>query len=352
MGMIEEELVRAEVHLQDIKNQDPAAASSGVSGGIIGAIRKTSDAFLHSIHLIPAAPQQEQAQTNMPSMPATEESAAQVNSSYRKSEECQTLSTSGKVLGRFTDSKLWEEHLQNLYLLWYESYCLVSLPAVKCTGITKYIEEAHISEYRGRDTATWAGGNGQDRDKDNQKDAEVRGAPRTMSMIDVWDRVVVDIKVVNGQGRAQEVPRNLWSYRRLETLHLQECALTDEDIAGVEHVNRRVKYCLDLPRRRVRPDNEAMELPVTLCVVKELLVDVQSLVARKCVGSARELCPKISRLNYSDVNIEDEGIGEGLQEEGAEYDGEGQMESDGDRGSEDEGDGAAAMDTDDEEPRP
>lgn len=61
----------------DIKNQDPAAASSGVSGGIIGAIRKTSDAFLHSIHLIPAAPQQEQAQTNMPSMPATEESAAQ-----------------------------------------------------------------------------------------------------------------------------------------------------------------------------------------------------------------------------------------------------------------------------------
>lgn len=46
--MIEEELVRAEVHLQDIKNQDPAAASSGVSGGIIGAIRKTSVSVIPS----------------------------------------------------------------------------------------------------------------------------------------------------------------------------------------------------------------------------------------------------------------------------------------------------------------
>ncbi|VDO76953.1 unnamed protein product [Heligmosomoides polygyrus] len=165
-----------------------------------------------------------------------------------------------------------------------------------------------------------------------------------MASIDVWDRVVVDIKMVNDQGRAQEVLRNLWSYRRLETLHLQGCALTDGDIAGVEHVNRRVKYlclrgndlcspwqafstkfpellvldcmgnrCLDLPRRKVRPDNEAEEVPVTLC---EVIVDVRSLVARnggisRVEGSARELCPKISRLNYSDVNIEDEGIGEG-----------------------------------------
>ncbi|VDP23119.1 unnamed protein product [Heligmosomoides polygyrus] len=84
-----------------------------------------------------------------------------------------------------------------------------------------------------------------DKDKDKQKDAEVRDAPRAVGMRDFSDRVVVDIKVVNDQGRAQEVLRNLWSYRRLETLHLQGCALTDEDIAGVEHVNRRVKYlCL------------------------------------------------------------------------------------------------------------
>lgn len=203
-----------------------------------------------------------------------------------------------------------------------------------------------------------------------------------MASIEVSDRVVVDIKVVNDQGRAEEVLRNLWSYRHLETLHLQGCALTDEDIAGVEHVNRRVKYlCLrgnnlcnpwralstkfpellvldcrgnryvNLPRRKVRPDNEAEEMPVTLCEVKHLLVDVERLVARnggisRVEGSARELCPKISRLNYSDVNIEDEGIGEGRQEEGAEDDGEAEVESEGGRGSEDGDDDATTMDTD------
>lgn len=41
---------------------------------------------------------------------------------------------------------------------------------------------------------------------------------------------------------------------------------------------------LDLPRRKVGEDNEAAEWVVTLCEVKHLLVDVQSLVARKCVG--------------------------------------------------------------------
>lgn len=127
---------------------------------------------------------------------------------------------------------------------------------------------------------------------------------------------------------------------------------------------------VNLPRRKVRPDNEAEEVPVTLCEVKHLLVDVERLVARKCVGfwtseagysrwessfsggisrvegSARELCPKISRLNYSDVNIEDEGIGEGRQEEGAEDDGEAEVESEGGRGSEDGDDDATTMDTD------
>ncbi|VDP33916.1 unnamed protein product [Heligmosomoides polygyrus] len=226
------------------------------------------------------------------------------------------------------------------------------------------LNESHQKRRTFRSTGTVTERHGleeADKDKDKQKDAEVRDAPRTMSMIDVWDRVVVDIKVVNDQGQAQEVLRNLWSYRRLETLHLQGCALTDEDIAGVEHVNRRVKYlclrgndlcspwqafstkfpellvldcrgnrCLDLPRRRVRPDNEAEDV----CEVKQLLVDVRSLVARnggisRVEGSARELCPKISRVNYSDVNIEDEGICEGGQEEGAEDDGAGEVESEG-----------------------
>ncbi|VDP10258.1 unnamed protein product [Heligmosomoides polygyrus] len=87
---------------------------------------------------------------------------------------------------------------------------------------------------------------------------------------------------------------------------------------------------LDLPRRKVGEDNEAAEWVVTLCEVKHLLVDVQSLVARndgitKVEGSARELCPKILRLSYTDINIEDEGIGEGGQE-GAEDDGGGEVE--------------------------
>lgn len=43
---MEEELVRAEVRLQDAKRSDVGGASSGVTGGIMGAIRKTSVRFL------------------------------------------------------------------------------------------------------------------------------------------------------------------------------------------------------------------------------------------------------------------------------------------------------------------
>ncbi|VDP13537.1 unnamed protein product [Heligmosomoides polygyrus] len=173
------------------------------------------------------------------------------------------------------------------------------------------LKENHQKRLTFRSTATVTERHGleeadKDKDKDKQKHAEVRDAPRAVGMTDFSDTVVVDIKVVNDQGRAQE------------TLHLQGCSLTDEDIAGVEHVNRRVKYlclrgndlcnpwqafskkfpellvldcrgnrCLDLPRRKARPDNEAEEVPVTLCEVKQLLVDVRSLVARKAKASVK-----------------------------------------------------------------
>ncbi|EPB70215.1 hypothetical protein ANCCEY_10701 [Ancylostoma ceylanicum] len=58
---MEEELVRAEVRLQDVKKADAGAASSGVTGGIMGAIRKTSDAFANSFHMMTGTGQQNQA---------------------------------------------------------------------------------------------------------------------------------------------------------------------------------------------------------------------------------------------------------------------------------------------------
>ncbi|VDO42048.1 unnamed protein product [Haemonchus placei] len=55
--MLEEDLVRVEVHLQDL-NKPATTSTSGVTGGLIGAIRRTSDAFTNTLHLI-AAPTQE-----------------------------------------------------------------------------------------------------------------------------------------------------------------------------------------------------------------------------------------------------------------------------------------------------
>ncbi|WKX97135.1 hypothetical protein Q1695_013081 [Nippostrongylus brasiliensis] len=59
MTIIEEDLVRAEVRLQDMKESaQPVSAPSGVAEGIMGAIRKTSGAFSNTFHMMaPALPE-------------------------------------------------------------------------------------------------------------------------------------------------------------------------------------------------------------------------------------------------------------------------------------------------------
>ncbi|KAK6020352.1 hypothetical protein OSTOST_13995 [Ostertagia ostertagi] len=51
--MLEEELVQAEALLQDTNNTSSSTTSpAGVAGGLLGAIRRTSDAFVQTLHVV------------------------------------------------------------------------------------------------------------------------------------------------------------------------------------------------------------------------------------------------------------------------------------------------------------
>ncbi|KAK6018928.1 hypothetical protein OSTOST_15456, partial [Ostertagia ostertagi] len=56
---------------------------------------------------------------------------------------------------------------------------------------------------------------------------------------------VVDIVIRNDKAAALEALRNLWSYRLLETLHLESCDLTDQDLECIHPGTTCVRYvCL------------------------------------------------------------------------------------------------------------
>ncbi|VDL83633.1 unnamed protein product [Nippostrongylus brasiliensis] len=71
MTIIEEDLVRAEVRLQDMKESaQPVSAPSGVAEGIMGAIRKTSGAFSNTFHMM--APALPELKVEIPQLPTAE----------------------------------------------------------------------------------------------------------------------------------------------------------------------------------------------------------------------------------------------------------------------------------------
>ncbi|VDL80980.1 unnamed protein product [Nippostrongylus brasiliensis] len=71
MTIIEEDLVRAEVRLQDMKDSaQPVSAPSGVAEGIMGAIRKTSGAFSNTFHMM--APALPELKVEIPQLPTAE----------------------------------------------------------------------------------------------------------------------------------------------------------------------------------------------------------------------------------------------------------------------------------------
>ncbi|KAK6024192.1 hypothetical protein OSTOST_10001 [Ostertagia ostertagi] len=56
---------------------------------------------------------------------------------------------------------------------------------------------------------------------------------------------VVDILIRNDKAAALEALRNLWSYRLLETLHLESCDLTDQDLECIHPGTTCVRYVVD-----------------------------------------------------------------------------------------------------------
>ncbi|KAK6024144.1 hypothetical protein OSTOST_10051 [Ostertagia ostertagi] len=56
---------------------------------------------------------------------------------------------------------------------------------------------------------------------------------------------IVDLLIRNDKSAALEALRNLWSYRLLETLHLESCDLSDQDLESIRPGSTCVKYvCL------------------------------------------------------------------------------------------------------------
>ncbi|VDL71408.1 unnamed protein product [Nippostrongylus brasiliensis] len=83
--------------------------------------------------------------------------------------------------------------------------------------------------------------NKQEETGSGEKEEDSKARSRFVSVTSFMsDTVIVDIKMVDDKARALEVLRNLAAYRHLETLHLQGCTLTDEELAQVREVNRDV----------------------------------------------------------------------------------------------------------------
>ncbi|KAK6018924.1 hypothetical protein OSTOST_15458 [Ostertagia ostertagi] len=134
---------------------------------------------------------------------------------------------------------------------------------------------------------------------------------------------IVDLLIRNDKSAALEALRNLWSYRLLETLHLESCDLSDQDLESIRPGSTCVKYvCLrnnqlvhpwstlakNFPALNYLDCRENRWLTMDLSAMKGLqLAHMEHLFlstpVSQCAAELREVLPKLSDIHYSLANF-------------------------------------------------
>ncbi|KAK6009592.1 hypothetical protein OSTOST_25470 [Ostertagia ostertagi] len=135
--------------------------------------------------------------------------------------------------------------------------------------------------------------------------------------------MIRDLVIKRDKAVAPEALRNLWSYRLLETLHLESCDLSDQDLESIRPGSTCVKYVCLRNNQLVHPwstlaknfpalnyldcrENRWLTMDLSAMKGSQLAHMEQLFLSRPvslCAAEVREVFPKLSDIITSITNF-------------------------------------------------